>query len=174
MDEHKVLIIACGGKKHSTEAGPLRAIDLYAGRQFGLAKRLEALGWTVVVLSAKHGLVHADRRLESYDLEMDAKLSKRAVANIETGRSISAAQYAALTAGAERVTFYGGTHYFRVWWALDDLCGPATYDADGRRACEKEHIVGAGCGDHYSVLKALVEEEEAAARAASPALAAAA
>jgi hypothetical protein len=165
MTEHNVLFIACGGTKRPTQGRAVPALELYAGRQFGLARKLEALGWTVVVISAKHGLVASYRDLEDYDCRMTAERSEAAVANIRSGRSVSCFQYAAATAGASRVVFYGGADYFRIWDALHNVAGPRSFDDAGQRACEVEQIIGQGCGEHYSVLAAIVREAEAAAAA---------
>lgn len=63
------------------------------------------------------------------------------------------------TSEARRVVFYGGEHYYRVWEALVEVTGIAQV-SEGVDVVE---IVGAGCGEHYSVLAEIVAEEEAAA-----------
>lgn len=156
-----VLIMACGKTKRDTANGPLRAIDLYAGRQFGLARRLEALGWRVLILSAKHGLVPADLPLETYDVEMTPQLSGEAVAEIREGRGTTTAAFELATAGAARCLFFGGEQYLRVWEAL--LAAHGTSKLSRLPRCECEHITGGAIGVHYSILAGLVAEEEIAA-----------
>ncbi len=62
-------IIPCGAEKQTT---PAVARDLYTGSMFKhtLAAALAQGGGTVLVLSAKYGLVKLDTVLEPYDLRM--------------------------------------------------------------------------------------------------------
>ena len=166
MPGHQVLVIACGATKHPTPNGPVRALDLYAGRQFKLAKRLEALGWSVIIMSAKHGLVPGHRPLSWYDTRMSPELSARAARKIRTNPRHSAACWTwhAYCQGADRIVFFGGAEYFSIFNALCSVFAQASHHPDtGRLMCECINIVGQGNGEHFSVLKALVAEEEAAA-----------
>jgi hypothetical protein len=52
---NNLLIIACGGAKVDPHGQKVAALDLYAGRQFALARRLAASGWDVLILSASAG-----------------------------------------------------------------------------------------------------------------------
>ena len=151
----KVFVIACGASKNATKPGQrVRALDLYAGRQFGMARRLEAAGWVVMVLSAKHGLIPAAMEIETYDHEMNAARARELSAD-----GMQAHLFNAAFTGAETAVFYGGEHYFRVFERMVSKLGVARLDRETR--CEVVSIVGAGCGDHYSTLKEIIAEEGA-------------
>jgi hypothetical protein len=162
MERNKVLVIACGGRKADTSAGSVRALDLYAGRQFAIARALRDAGWSIVILSAKHGVTTADQPLLAYDVKMTSAMAVRAVERIRDG-SIGAHLFRAAVQGAERVVFFGGASYFRVWEALVAASGIARADSE----CEVEEIVGRGCGDHFSILKQILGEDAAASRKAA-------
>lgn len=150
-----VLVIACGATKNPT-TGPVRALDLYAGRQFKLARRLEELGWTVLVMSAGYGLVEGNTLVTNYDRVIDPAYSRKAVAKVR-GLGLSAFIFDNWTSEARRVVFYGGEQYFRIWEALVEVTEIARLD----RGVDVTEIVGAGCGEHYSVLAEIVAEAEA-------------
>jgi hypothetical protein len=145
----QVLVIACGALKNETGGEKVRAIDLYAGRQFDLARRLYDLGWEVLILSAEHGFIPADHRIATYDRRMDMA---RAAAFIDD--DFQACIFDTWTRDADRVVFYGGEAYLRVWEGMVERLGLGVIARD----CDCEHIIGAGCGDHFSVLKDVVAE----------------
>ena len=139
-----LLVMACGGTKNET-TGKVRAIDLYAGRQFALARKLYAAeGWEVVILSAEHGFISADHQIANYDCMLDAAR----VAEFATDDF----QWHILRVwgqGADRIVFYGGAKYAEVWASAIEANGFAQV-GQGKNV---EQIVGRGLGDHFSVLK---------------------
>lgn len=142
----RLLVIACGGRK-AKGRGARRAIDLYTGRQFALARRLMAKGWDVLILSAKHGLIPADTRIARYDETLTkAKADELAASEYQAHRLRVWGET------APTILFYGGVLYERVFGALVERAGLAR--AGDRR--DVVNIIGRGCGDHYSVLKEIV------------------
>jgi len=74
-----LLLIACSGRKL---AGTHRAIDLYQGVMFDvLRKWMPAENQPdVYIISAKHGLVHADALVESYEQPMTEERQRELIA----------------------------------------------------------------------------------------------
>ncbi|HEY0435262.1 MAG TPA: hypothetical protein VGC92_01385 [Phenylobacterium sp.] len=63
-----LILIPCGGRKLAL---PARARDLYTGPYFRQALAwARTLGGRFLILSAKHGLVEPEERIEPYDLRM--------------------------------------------------------------------------------------------------------
>lgn len=149
MSPDNVLVIACGAAKVDTAGRAVRALDLYAGRQFEVARRMQAAGWTVVVLSAEHGFIPGDRKIATYDRKMDAaRAAELAADDLQTW------VFHVLTDRAAKVVFFGGETYLRVFDAMTGHTGLAALTS----GTDVEHIVGGGCGDHFSVLKAVAAE----------------
>lgn len=68
-----VIVLACGARK-APQASP--AIELYTGPYFAAMRRFAArFGLPQFILSAKHGLVPADRVLEPYDVRLRDRLA---------------------------------------------------------------------------------------------------
>ena len=64
----KLFLLACSGTKLDK---PARAKDLYIGQAFKLAMlSAEKADADVLILSAKHGVVHPDQILEPYDCSL--------------------------------------------------------------------------------------------------------
>ncbi len=76
----RLLIISCSERKEPG-TGPLPAIDRYDGPAFRVLRKYlrevkpEAL--IVLILSAKYGLIVADRRIEDYDCRLTASSAAR-------------------------------------------------------------------------------------------------
>jgi hypothetical protein len=76
----RLLLVACGGKKQ-TGAHPAR--ELYTGALGGVMKKWMPAGAArpdVHIISAKHGLVHGDTVIESYDQRMTPARAKELAA----------------------------------------------------------------------------------------------
>lgn len=143
-NENRLLVMACGGTKNDVGDRQVKAIDLYAGRQFDLARQLHEKGWTVLILSAEHGFINADFKIKHYDRKMDrARAAELATCDFNWHILKCWAQ------DADEIVFYGGQEYHEVW--------DAAIDANGFAECGEGkdivRIVGRGCGDHFSVLK---------------------
>lgn len=145
----RVLIIACGATKRETNGRKVAALDLYAGRQFEVARRMQAAGWSVVILSAEHGFIPAGHKIETYDRKMDCTRAAEFA-----GDDLQGWIFRTWTQGAASVVFFGGEVYGRVFDAHCRAQGLAAV-ATGTEVC---NVVGAGCGDHFSVLKEIAAE----------------
>ena len=145
-----VLVIACGDTKHDTAGERVAAIDLYRGRQFALARTLAGAGWDVLILSAEHGLIEAGTPVATYQRTMTPDR-----ADALADDDMQAHRLRVWCQDARTVVFYGGALYERVFGALVGRTGLAR--VGDRR--EVVNIIGAGCGDHYSVLKQIVAEQ---------------
>jgi hypothetical protein len=78
-DAKPLLIVACADEKL---AGNHKAIDLYKGALFDvLRKWMPRDAMDVYILSAKHGLVHADTLIDSYDQKITAARQKELIAS---------------------------------------------------------------------------------------------
>jgi hypothetical protein len=141
---NNLLVIACGGAKVNTRGRKVKAIDLYAGRQFNLARKMHADGWDVLILSAKHGLITAEMKIGTYDQKMTRERAAELAAD-----QMQAYLLRTWAQEASCVLFYGGEQYDHVFGALISRAGLARI-GDRR---DVVNIVGRGCGDHYSVLK---------------------
>lgn len=119
-------------------------MDLYAGRQFKLARDLAAKGWDVLVLSAKHGLIDGKTKIATYDQKMTPQRAAELADD-----DLQADLMRIWGQDADQIVFYGGALYHHAFEALISRTGLARV-GDGR---EVANIIGAGCGDHYSVLK---------------------
>jgi hypothetical protein len=75
-----LIIAGCSRRKHAA-AGPVRALDLYAGGIIPQLRdrvgHLPELRQRVRILSAKYGLIAADHRVEPYDLILDSGRADR-------------------------------------------------------------------------------------------------
>ncbi len=144
MTKDRLLVMACGAAKNNVGDREVRAIDLYAGRQFDLARQLYKAGWTVLILSAEHGFISADWKIKNYDRQMDRARAKELAACDFNWHILKC-----WGQDADEIVFYGGEQYHDVWDAAIDA---------NNFACVSEgkdivRIVGRGCGDHFSVLK---------------------
>jgi hypothetical protein len=128
------LIISCSANKLT---GSHRALDLYQARQFKIARQLQDCGWTVFVLSAKHGLISGSDLIADYDQKMDRS------------RAAELANQLPATFPAGPVYVYGGKLYRDVVksWA-DRLGQQQPHELIGRNR---------GNGDHYRALAALID-----------------
>lgn len=73
-----LLLIACSAKKLD---GTHRALDLYRGAMYNvLRKWMPATPPDICILSAKHGLLHADTMTESYEQPMTTDRARELVA----------------------------------------------------------------------------------------------
>lgn len=142
----KVLIIACGARKVETGGQRMRALDLYAGRQFRLARQLERMGWVVLILSAEHGLIQAAQPIATYDRRMDAARAEELA-----GTALQGSKFGVSVGRHDRCVVYGGALYRGVVaaWAA-------------KRGVTLEPITGRGIGEHYSKLAELVRNEAGA------------
>lgn len=147
----RLLIMACGGTKNDVGDREVKAIDLYAGRQFDLARKLVDKGWNVLILSAEHGLIPSYTKIKTYDRLMDRARATE-LANCDFTWHI----LKCWGQDADEIVFYGGENYHDVWDAAIDANDFAMIDEDGGKDIVR--IVGRGCGDHFSVLKEIVNE----------------
>jgi hypothetical protein len=120
-----LLILACSQRKR-TETGA--AWDVYDGRTFQVLKKLfrecgRPAGLDILIVSAKHGVIRATRRIDPYD----AKLT----AGGEPGRW--ATNLRRLTAGREYAAVFVnlGRHYLRAVGDVRALFPAATFAAGG-------------------------------------------
>jgi hypothetical protein len=146
---HNLLVIACGGAKIDTNGAKVAALDLYAGRQFALARALAAEGWSVLILSARYGLIDGERKVADYDQRLDEDRAHELATD-----DLQASLLNVWGQDAEQIVFYGGGLYRDVFDALIRRTGLAVV-GDGRDVVD---IIGAGCGEHFSVLKEIVAE----------------
>jgi hypothetical protein len=144
-----VLVIACGATKNETHGQAVRAIDLYAGRQFEVARRMQAAGWTILILSAEHGFISGDREIATYDRKMTPAIAREFIA--DPFHSFILSNW---TNEARQVVFYGGADYWTAFDTIRNNIGLAQVGNDVHCV----DIVGAGCGDHFSVLKEIAGE----------------
>ena len=105
MSSRHLVLIACVSKKLDVEA---RAEELYASDLFekslAFARSIKA---TPYVLSAKHGLLHLDDRIEKYDETLKTKsVAERRVWSQNVVKSLST-----IVAQGDRVTFLAGQKY---------------------------------------------------------------
>lgn len=121
----RLVVMSCGAKKRDQAT---RAVDLYTGSGFQTLRKHNA-GTPVVILSAEHGLVEADRQLAPYDRRMDAPRADELVEPAEILRAIDLV--AALRLGPLRDVFcHGGALYRQVVerYAAAGVFGTATVD----------------------------------------------
>jgi hypothetical protein len=144
-----LLVIACGGTKIDMHGQKVPALDLYAGRQFSLARAMFAKGWSVLILSAKYGLIDGERRIADYDQQMTRERADELAAD-----DLQASLLRVRGGDADQIVFYGGGHYRRVFDALIARTGLARV-GEGKDVTD---IIGAGCGEQFSVLKEIVAE----------------
>lgn len=72
---YRFAVLACSASKLHQ---PAKAKDLYVGALFVLAHQYaELVAESVLILSAKHGVVDADRVLEPYDLQLPKEKHRR-------------------------------------------------------------------------------------------------
>jgi len=127
------LIISCSANKFS---GSHRALDLYQARQFKIARQLQDRGWSVFVLSAKHGLIPGSEIIADYDQKMDRARAEQLADQLP----------AIFPAGP--VFVYGGRLYRDVVKSWADRLG---------LQLPRELIgLNRGNGDHYRSLAALL------------------
>ena len=74
-----LLILACSSRKH-TIMGDVTAWDLYDGIAFRGVKKAQRETWfpndvDILILSAKHGLIHPTRKITFYDQQMTRVLA---------------------------------------------------------------------------------------------------
>lgn len=70
----RLLVVACSQRKRE-DPGPLPAIECYDGGAFRVIRKLKREGkWpdglTLLILSAKYGLIEGERHITPYDLRM--------------------------------------------------------------------------------------------------------
>ncbi len=156
-----MIILACGGAKAQ---GIKTAIDLYLGRQFGEFRkrgihgdlRTDAdLGFDVMVLSAKHGLVCDWQKMADYD----EKMTPARAAEL-TEDELQLFLFNMHSRDASEVHVYGGALYRDVIAAwtekLADLC--VTMDLPMPTILFDLVGEGRGCGDHYRALQGLLAD----------------
>lgn len=79
MTNTTLLLIACSAPKLE---GTHRALDLYRGTMYNvLRKWMPKAPPDICILSAKHGLIHADTLIASYEQPMTAERSLTLIAN---------------------------------------------------------------------------------------------
>ena len=112
-------------------------MDLYQARQFKIARQLQDLGWSVFVLSAKHGLIPGSEIIADYDQKMDR------------ARADQLADLLPAIFPAGPVYVYGGKLYRDLVksWA-DQLGLQLPHELIG---------LNRGNGDHYRALAALLD-----------------
>ena len=112
-------------------------MDLYQARQFKIARQLQDRGWTVFVLSAKHGLISGSDLIADYDQKM----------NRSRAAELSAQLPEIFPAGP--VYVYGGKLYRDVVKSWADRLGQL----------QPQELIGLnrGNGDHYRALAALID-----------------
>lgn len=78
MSNASLLLIACSASKLE---GTHRALDLYRGTMFNvLRKWMPATPPAIFILSAKHGLLHADTMTENYEQPMTTDRARELLA----------------------------------------------------------------------------------------------
>lgn len=136
-----IIVVSCTEKK---TAGNVPAFDKYVARQHKLVRDnledLWAAGHTVYILSAKFGLVPAQRALPDYDLKMTVDRG------VELGKQVRAELALATEEDDGEIVVYGSAIYRAVIEAATDRPVNGLVGADR------------GCGDHYSALKKFLED----------------
>jgi hypothetical protein len=95
---HRLLVIACSERK-APAAGLLPAIDRYDGPAFRVLRKFlrehESLAPTILVLSAKYGLIPADREIPFYDcrISRDTAYALRPLVVEVAGASLHAKEW---------------------------------------------------------------------------------
>lgn len=124
-----LLVLACSARKRSFPAGlAVPAWDLYDGQLFRLCRRVQReqrwpRGLLVMILSAEHGLIPADRRVETYDRRM----TRRRAADLRQGVGAKLAEIAALHPVEEAYLALGRTYAL----AVQDAFPPSVRVVDG-------------------------------------------
>lgn len=139
-----LLIQSCSATKQNVE-NQMQALDLYDGYFFRIIKKAVRTdqfqpGLDIIILSAKHGIVEPDDKIEYYDQRMDTERAQEL--NADVVESI-----------ADKVT---GNEYDRVWINLGKDYLPAV---DGLKAAvdvQVDYIEGSGIGMKGKQLKQLV------------------
>lgn len=143
MDE-TIFLVSCVARKAATRE---RAADLYRSDWFSKARAyVESTGCRWFILSAEHGLLHPDRRLDPYDATLAAIGARgrrawgaRVVAQLDTALG---------AAFRGRIVFLAGRHYRAPLLA---------YAADRARV----PMAGLGIGQQKAWLAARIAEGRA-------------
>lgn len=111
MDKH-LIIMACSATKGAT---PAPALDLYQGVMYSSFRANEpATRPAVIILSAKHGFIEADRVIEPYEQRMTEARADEMLAELQAFDAI------AWPAGVRSIFLAGGKTYRRVMRAAID------------------------------------------------------
>jgi cytoplasmic iron level regulating protein YaaA (DUF328/UPF0246 family) len=142
-----LLIQSCSNSKKSVSE-PVPAFDLYSGYYYRIIKKARREGEyddniDIRILSAEHGLLHPEEKIETYDREMDASRADelKPVVVPELCRVIGEGEY-------EDVVLNMGKTYRRALKGLDSKTDAEVVEIEG------------GLGERGHVLKKFVRGEE--------------
>lgn len=138
MKPYRIAVLGCSATKRH---GSAPAKDLYTGPVFVLARAYaELVADRFFILSAKHGLVAADRELGPYDAKLDSR-------SIDGWSRLVSNRLALELSGVpdEQVLFLAGAQYFE----------PLVVSGKARWA---RPLKGLGIGTQKATLKRLIEE----------------
>lgn len=119
---YRFAILACSAAKLRQ---PAKARDLYVGALFVLAHQYaELVADRVLILSARHGVVEADKTLEPYDQQLPKEKHRREQWGVMVARSLCAAiapgvdwsSVSAMDAANERVLCLAPQSYVEPVW----------------------------------------------------------
>lgn len=154
------LFISCAQRKRE---GRHPAIDLYIGRQYDLAKRFQAIGGRVVIVSAQYGALAPEQQILPYERKMDHDRALELAENPPL--------YLSNFKSDERLTPY----YPAPWFAYGGFLYRYVVCSWAKRLFGSDdcviELVGAnrGIGDHYAALRQLVEKVEGGTEPTVPA-----
>lgn len=143
------LLVQSCSKSKIEASDPVPAVDLYSGYFFKIIKKARRDGAfdsdiDVCILSAKYGLIDADREIEPYDRRMNAERARELADDVQKDfrERVCESDY-------DRVVVNAGKYYRR---ALDGIGDDV--------ACEIDWISGDGIGTKGRLLKQFVRGDD--------------
>jgi len=127
-----LLILPCSKRKRNVATAP--AIDLYDGPFYQILRKQKPSNLDVLILSAKYGLIEADRIITNYDQKMTTQRALELFGNVrrELDKAITKCQY-------KHILVNLGRTYMKAFCACDDVLDQCNASYATGRIGERMH-----------------------------------